>query len=372
MHRRRCSTRCRRSCSPTSGRRRRRRTNRRFLQAHGRAGRRMPTRRRSSGKASTTASTSRAAEHAAHSRASASSSSRPASTRRSRRDSRSRSPTRCWRWSTRRRSAIPRARRCSARDIAHAARLRPRRAGRRAPRLRRVGAAARTGRRRRAVARRGRRSSASTSALARLALRRIADNEMPVGADDQPERSADARAHGDGAQPARRCATRIAIASSPRSRAGAQRVAAAGADLPAVRALAAEAQLSVVGPADAAVDGHAHAGSGARALRRCATCCGSASPSCRRPTLDRWGVYAEVLDSRLKTAMPPPAPWEDFGGRADGGLIGTQAPDLIAAAGGRDRAAEAPGAARPGAADVRGPGLLARRRRRASRTTGRR
>ena len=26
--------------------------------------------------------------------------------------------------------------------------------------------------------------------------------------------------------------------------------------------------------------------------------------------------------------MPPPAPWENFGGRADGGLIATQAPDL--------------------------------------------
>ena len=52
-------------------------------------------------------------------------------------------------------------------------------------------------------------------------------------------------------------------------------------------------------------------------------------PELPRETLDRWGVYAESLDSRLKTAMPPPAPWENFGGRADGGLIATQAPDLI-------------------------------------------
>ena len=58
-------------------------------------------------------------------------------------------------------------------------------------------------------------------ALARLALRRIADNEMPVGADDQPERSADVRAHGDGAQPARAARSPIAIASSRRSRAAA-------------------------------------------------------------------------------------------------------------------------------------------------------
>jgi hypothetical protein len=40
-------------------------------------------------------------------------------------------------------------------------------------------------------------------------------------------------------------------------------------------------------------------------------------------------VYAEVIDSRLRTAMPGPAPWENFSGRADGGLIATQAPDLV-------------------------------------------
>jgi hypothetical protein len=45
-------------------------------------------------------------------------------------------------------------------------------------------------------------------------------------------------------------------------------------------------------------------------------------------TLHRWGVYAEALHSRLKTAMPAPIPWENFGGRADGGLIATQFPDL--------------------------------------------
>ncbi len=46
-------------------------------------------------------------------------------------------------------------------------------------------------------------------------------------------------------------------------------------------------------------------------------------------TLDRWGVHSEPLHSRLRTAMPPPVPWENFGGRADGGLIATQMPDLI-------------------------------------------
>ena len=51
-------------------------------------------------------------------------------------------------------------------------------------------------------------------------------------------------------------------------------------------------------------------------------------PALSREELDRWGVYAEPLDSRLRTAMPPPAAWEDFGGRAEAGMIGTQAPDL--------------------------------------------
>jgi hypothetical protein len=44
--------------------------------------------------------------------------------------------------------------------------------------------------------------------------------------------------------------------------------------------------------------------------------------------LDRWGVYAEPTDARLRTAMPLPWAWEDFGGRAESGMIGTQAPDL--------------------------------------------
>jgi hypothetical protein len=53
------------------------------------------------------------------------------------------------------------------------------------------------------------------------------------------------------------------------------------------------------------------------------------TPELPPETMDQWGVYAEGLYSRLKTAMPAPAPWENFGGRADGGLIATQMPDLI-------------------------------------------
>ena len=52
-------------------------------------------------------------------------------------------------------------------------------------------------------------------------------------------------------------------------------------------------------------------------------------PDVPASTLDAWGVYAESLTSRLRTAMPRPAPWENVSGRADAGLIATQAPDLV-------------------------------------------
>jgi hypothetical protein len=44
--------------------------------------------------------------------------------------------------------------------------------------------------------------------------------------------------------------------------------------------------------------------------------------------LDRWGVAADGLDGRRITAMPPPAPWEDYAGRSEAGQVTTQAPDL--------------------------------------------
>jgi hypothetical protein len=51
-------------------------------------------------------------------------------------------------------------------------------------------------------------------------------------------------------------------------------------------------------------------------------------PGLAAASLDNWGLYAEVLSTRLTTAMPAPVPWESFGGRADGGLMATQLPDL--------------------------------------------
>lgn len=164
-------------------------------------------------------------------------------------------------------------------------------------------------------------------ALARLALRRIADNEMPVAPtinlNDQLTLA------------------RTVMALNPRElrdqdrdrivaaiARGRERVRAAGANRPAVAALAAEAQLSpsvrqtlawtITRTPDAVP-----------ALFGLRDFFWLGKPELSRETLDHWGVYTESLDSRLKTAMPSPAPWENFGGRPDGGLLATQTPDLI-------------------------------------------
>ena len=198
-------------------------------------------------------------------------------------------------------------------------------------------------------------------ALARLALRRIADNEMPVGADDQPERSADVRAHGDDDQSARRSATRIAIASSPRSRADASASRRPARICRRCWRSSNEAQLppSVRQTLPWTITRTPDAVPALFGLRDLLWL---GKPELPQETLDHWGVYAESLDSRLKTAMP------------HAGAVGQlrrprrRRPDRDAgagprpAAGGGDGPAETPGATRPRPADVRGPGLLARRR----------
>jgi hypothetical protein len=164
-------------------------------------------------------------------------------------------------------------------------------------------------------------------ALARLALRRIADNEMPVAPtinlNDQltfarTVMTLNARELVD----ADRDELVAAIAR------GRRRVADAGANLAAIQALAAEAQFpsfvrqtlpwTLTRTPDAAASLF-----GLRDLMWLG------KPGLPPARLDQWGIYAESLDNRLKTAMPLPAPWENFGGRADGGLVATQAPDLI-------------------------------------------
>lgn len=51
-------------------------------------------------------------------------------------------------------------------------------------------------------------------------------------------------------------------------------------------------------------------------------------PTLARTQLDLWGLAADGIDGRRVTAMPQPAPWEDFAGRPDAGQITTQTPDL--------------------------------------------
>jgi hypothetical protein len=163
-------------------------------------------------------------------------------------------------------------------------------------------------------------------ALARLALRRIADNEMPIAPtinlNDQLTLA------------------RTVVAMNPREfrdddrdqlvaaiTRGRARVAAAGTDRAALLALAAEVQMSaafrqtltwtLTRTPDAAPTFF-----GLRDLMWLG------KPDVPKDRLDRWGVYAEGLNNRLRPAMPMPAPWESYSGRADGGLIATQTPDL--------------------------------------------
>jgi hypothetical protein len=44
--------------------------------------------------------------------------------------------------------------------------------------------------------------------------------------------------------------------------------------------------------------------------------------------LDRWGVAADAIDGRRTTRMPGPEPWEDYAGRSEAGQITTQVPDV--------------------------------------------
>lgn len=164
-------------------------------------------------------------------------------------------------------------------------------------------------------------------ALARLALRRIDSNDMPaapsINLNDQLTFARTVLAINPRAL---RDQDRDAIVAAIAR--GRERVKAAGANLQAVQALAAEAQL----PASmfqtlawtlARTPPLVPALFGLRDLMWLG------KPELPRDTLNRWGVYSESLDGRLRTAMPLPAAWDYFGGRPDGGLIATQTPDLI-------------------------------------------
>lgn len=163
-------------------------------------------------------------------------------------------------------------------------------------------------------------------ALARLALRRLNTDEMPVAPtinlNDQLTLARTARVlNPHDLRDSDRDRIVEAIAR------GRQRVAGAGANLAEVLALADEAALS------AAVKQTlpwtvTRTPELVPALFGLRDFMWLGRPDLPLETLHRWGGYSEALHNRLKTAMPTPLPWENFGGRADGGLIATQFPDL--------------------------------------------
>ncbi|MEP6783997.1 MAG: hypothetical protein ABI983_10025, partial [Acidobacteriota bacterium] len=164
-------------------------------------------------------------------------------------------------------------------------------------------------------------------ALALLALRRIADNEMPaapsINLNDQLTFARTVMTLNP--RVLRDTDRDHIVAAIARGR---DRVKAAGANLQAVLGLAAEAQLS------AAVRQTlpwtiARQPDAIPALFGLRDFFWLGKPDLPAERLDQWGVYAESIDDRLRTRVATPAPWENFGGRADSGLIATQAPDLI-------------------------------------------
>ncbi|HEX7283736.1 MAG TPA: hypothetical protein VF239_16880 [Vicinamibacterales bacterium] len=163
-------------------------------------------------------------------------------------------------------------------------------------------------------------------ALARLSLRRLADNEMPVAPtinlNDLLTLARTVRVlNPEDLSDADRDRIVEAIAR------GRKRVADAGADLAAVLRLADEAGMSPAIKQTMAwtITRTPELAPSLFALRDFMWL---GKPDVPRDRLDRWGVYIEPLNNRLGTAMPPPSPWENLGGRADGGLIATQLPDL--------------------------------------------
>ena len=163
-------------------------------------------------------------------------------------------------------------------------------------------------------------------ALARLALRRLSDDDMPVAPtinlNDQLTLAKTARILNP--YDLRDADRDRIVAAMARGR---ERVAAAGTTVATLLALADEAGLS------AAVKQTlpwtlTRTPELVPALFGLRDFLWLGRPDLPPATLNRWGVYAEALHNRLKTAMPPPAPWENVSGRADGGLIATQLPDL--------------------------------------------
>ena len=162
--------------------------------------------------------------------------------------------------------------------------------------------------------------------LSRLALRRVADEQMPL---------APVLTLNDFATLARTIVAMVPTALQDADRdaiavaigRGRQRVLDVQQRPDALLALATRVRMSAatrqVLPWIAAHDPHAIVGS--FSLRDLLWL---GEPAVPAGVLDRWGVDGHALDGRPITMMPPPAPWEDFAGRPDAGQMTTQVPDL--------------------------------------------
>jgi hypothetical protein len=163
-------------------------------------------------------------------------------------------------------------------------------------------------------------------ALSRLALRRVADQQMP---------QAPTLTLNDLGTLTRTAVAMVAADLTDRERdeiaaaiqRGRARVRDAGRNIDALAALAREARLSEgvrrVLPWIAARQPES-----IPTLFSLGQLLWLGKPQLTRIELDRWGVAADGLDGRRITAMPLPAPWEDFAGRSEAGQVTTQVPDV--------------------------------------------
>jgi hypothetical protein len=163
-------------------------------------------------------------------------------------------------------------------------------------------------------------------ALARLALRRIGDDQIPsaptltINDFTTFTRTVVALVPFD-LNDADRDELAAAIAR------GRQRIAEARGDLQAIEALAREARASAIAiqvlPWVAARQPESL--TDAFSLRDLMWL---GKPALSKAQLDRWGIAGDGLDGRRTTTMAASAPWEDFAGRSEVGQVATQAPDL--------------------------------------------
>ena len=162
--------------------------------------------------------------------------------------------------------------------------------------------------------------------LARLALRRVADNLLPpsptINLNDQMTLARTVVALNP--RDLRDADRDRLVAAIERGRA---RVAAAGRDAAAVLALAAEARLPeavrqtlpwMLARTPEAVP----------ALFGYRDWLWLGEPDLPQPALDTWGMFAEPVDGRWRTRLRRPVSWTHLAGRPDTGALGAHTPDL--------------------------------------------